>query len=155
MKLRLLNGLVLTLVLSGGNAIAEEMIETTQVVTDSKRDDIVKLMDLTGAGDLGVQAMKQMMGMFKQSNPEVPAKFWDRVAEEVDPNELVELCIPAYEKHLSHEDIKGLIAFYETPLGRKLVETQPAIMQECMVAGQQWGMQLGQKIAEELEAEGY
>ncbi|MDP7114383.1 MAG: DUF2059 domain-containing protein [Myxococcota bacterium] len=119
------------------------------------RQDIRKLMVLTGAGDLGTQVMKQMIDMFKQTYVGVPSEFWDRFLEQAGGDELVDLVIPLYERHLTHEDVKGLIAFYESPLGRKLVSKQPLIMEESMLVGQQWGAQLGEDVLGKLKEEGY
>jgi uncharacterized protein len=119
------------------------------------RQDIRKLMVLTGAGDLGTQVMRQMIDMFKQTYVGVPTEFWDRFLEQAGGDELVELVIPIYERHLTHEDVKGLIAFYESPLGRKLVAQQPLIMEESMLVGQQWGAQLGEDVMSKLQEEGY
>jgi len=44
--------------------------------------------------------------------------------------------------HLSHEDIKGLIAFSESPLGQRITAAQPKIMAETTAAGMKWGQQL-------------
>lgn len=119
------------------------------------RQDIRKLMVLTGAGDLGTQVMRQMIDMFKQTYVGVPAEVWDRFLEQAGGDELVELVIPIYERHLTHEDVKGLIAFYESPLGRKLVSKQPLIMEESMLVGQEWGAQLGEDVMSKLKEEGY
>ncbi len=121
----------------------------------AKRTDIRRLMELTGAGDMGIQTMKQMITYYKQSNTGVPDKFWDDFMAEANAAELVEMCIPSYEKHFTHDEIKGLIAFFETDLGKKMIEKQGVIMQECMEAGQKWGMALGEKIAKKLQEEGY
>lgn len=115
----------------------------------------MKLMEVTGAGDIGVQMMNQMIAAFKQGDQQVPDKFWTDFMSEVDPNELVEMCVPSYEKHFTHAEIRELLAFYETPLGKKLIKTQPVIMQECMIAGQEWGRKLGERIAKKLQAEDY
>ncbi len=124
-------------------------------VDPAKKQDIQKLLKLTGSGDLAKQMMKQMLSNFKMNMTNVPEKFWQDFEKKADMNELMEQIIPIYDKHLNHEDIKGLVKFYETPLGKKVVTTLPSIMQESMMAGQQWGMKIGQQIAKELEAKGY
>ena len=78
--------------------------------------------------------------------PDVPAKMWDEFSAEVDMNELVEMCVPSYERHLTHAEIKELLAFYESPLGKKLVSVQPEIAQECMVAGEKWGRKIAERV---------
>ena len=121
----------------------------------AKMQDIRKLMNLTGGGDIGKQVIEQMLETFKQSNPDIPASFWDEFMKEVDPNQLIELNVPIYDKHLSHEDIKGIIAFYESPVGKKFIQALPQIVQESYAAGQQWGYSVGTKLREKLEEKGY
>lgn len=117
------------------------------------RQDVLKLLELTGSAKLGKQMLDQMLDSFKAMTPGAPAAFWDEVHREFDPQTLIELVIPIYEKHLTHEDIKGMIAFYETPLGRKLIGVLPAIAQESMQAGQQWGLEVAKKVQEKLKAQ--
>lgn len=117
--------------------------------------DTRELMELTGAGNLAVQMMHQMLEPMRRGLPQVPAEFWDRFMAKVDPDEIIDLTVPVYTKHLTHDEIKQLLAFYKSPVGRKLIAALPSIMQESMAAGQRWGEQLGQRVREELEAEGY
>ena len=118
----------------------------------AKRADIRRIMEVTGAAKLGLQIMNQMIAVFNQDSAEIPDKFWEDFMAEVDPNDLVELTIPIYEKHFSHDEIKQMLAFYETPLGRKLIETQPALMRDSLTVGQEWGRALGEKAAKKLQS---
>jgi hypothetical protein len=51
-----------------------------------------------------------------------------------------------------------MLQFYSTPLGKKLIEKMPAVMQQSMVVGKAWGDSitevLEQRIRKRLEAEG-
>lgn len=121
----------------------------------SKHEDLNELMELTGAGQLGIQVMEQMIGSFKQGNTGIPDKFWDEFMAEVNVNELVELVIPIYGKYLTRNDVKQLIKFYKTPVGKKLIEVQPMIMQESMMIGQEWGQKIAEKVIKSLKEKGY
>ena len=123
----------------------------SQAGNAAKQQDIRKLMELTGAAKIGQQMAAQMIPMFKQSNPQVPQKFWDDVMKEFDAKSMIDLVVPIYDKHLTHEDVKGLIVFYQSPLGRKMSSVMPQIAQESMQVGQQWGMQIAQRIQKRLE----
>jgi hypothetical protein len=61
------------------------------------------------------------------------------------------MVVPIYDKHLSEQDIKSVIAFYETPAGKRFVKVLPQLTQESMVAGQKWGMALAQKVVDRLQ----
>ncbi|HEY0555196.1 MAG TPA: DUF2059 domain-containing protein [Thermoanaerobaculia bacterium] len=117
----------------------------------AKRQDIRKLLEVTGSAKLGQQVLAQMLDSFKSTNSKVPEEFWDQILKEFDSGSLIDLVVPIYEKHLTHEDIKGMLAFYESPLGRKLIEVTPAITQESMTAGQQWGLEIAKRIQKRLE----
>jgi hypothetical protein len=59
-----------------------------------------------------------------------------------------------YDRHLSSEELRQLIAFYRTPVGRKVIAEMPVIVQESMQAGQTWGTQIGTSVAAQLANEG-
>lgn len=117
----------------------------------AKRADIIKMMKLTGADKMAMTMIRNMIGVQRQSNPNVPGEFWDKLIENVNSDGLLELSANSWEKHFTHDEIRGLIKFYQSPLGKKMIAVQPKVMQESMVAGQQWSMSLGRKIAEELQ----
>jgi len=152
MKSRIFIMVVLVVVASVVSVSAEDKATSRSA---EKRADIRRMMELTGAGKIGTQFMDQLITIFKQGKSGVSDKFWEDFQAEVDANELVEMVIPIYEKYLTHDEIRGLIKFYESPVGKKLIEVQPKIMQESMMAGQKWGQQLGEKIANKLREQGY
>jgi|ERR1700710_602471 len=119
--------------------------------TAAKRQDIRKLLEVTGSAKLGQQVLAQMMNTFKATNPKVPEEFWDQVMKEFDSGTMIDLIVPIYDKHLTHDDVRGMLAFYQSPLGQKLISVTPAITQESMQAGQQWGLGIAQRIQKQLE----
>src|SRR4051794_13558331 len=84
-----------------------------------------RLLELTGASKLGMQVIDEMMRNFKESLPNVPDEFWTSFRAKVKPDDLVDMVVPIYEKHLTEEDVDGLIAFFNSPVGRRFVEKQP------------------------------
>ena len=49
-----------------------------------------------------------------------------------------EVVFPAYDKNFSLEEIRGLIAFYKTPLGNKLVKAIPSLSDDMLKAYDRW-----------------
>ncbi len=47
-----------------------------------------------------------------------------------------------YMEIYTPEDIKGMIAFYESPVGKKMSEKSGELTQKAMKAGQEWGKEL-------------
>ncbi len=121
----------------------------------AKIKDIRKLMALTGAADLGMQVMDQMMVAFERNMPKVPKAFWAEFRKEIDVQVLVDLVVPVYDKHLNHEDIKALLVFYESSAGKKLIRVLPQITKESMASGEAWGRQIAERALKKLKAKGY
>ncbi|WP_244142171.1 DUF2059 domain-containing protein [aff. Roholtiella sp. LEGE 12411] len=63
--------------------------------------------------------------------------------------------IPVYAKYFTNEDIKQMIAFYETPLGKKTISVLPQISQESAEIGQKYGIAAAKRALQKLEEEGY
>lgn len=118
----------------------------------AKPESVQKLMDISGAGALGEMMMSQMMPALKQSIPEATEEFWQDVAAEMNFDQLITSIIPVYQQHLSEEDIQAILEFYNTPAGKKLISSQPAIMQQSMQIGQQWGQSVFIKVMEKHAA---
>lgn len=119
----------------------------------SKTDDIRKLLAITGSAQLGAQVMSQLMGSMKNAMPNVPEAFWTDFQKEVRTGELIDLIVPVYDRHLSADDVKTLIKFYETPTGKHFVAALPVITQESMTAGQEWGRRIAERVVTRLKAE--
>ncbi len=84
---------------------------------EASAQDIRELLKLTGAGALGVQAYTQMLPSLKKLVPGAPDSFWQEISAKIRPDDLVEMVIPVYRKHLSAHDVRALVAFYRTPEG--------------------------------------
>lgn len=125
---------------------------TAWAQTPASDASIRELMDVTGAGNLGVQVVQSLMPALRREAPEVPEVVWQELEKEINPDELVELVLPVYRKHYFEEDLRAAIDFYRSPAGRRLMEKQPQILQESMVAGQQWGREIAQRVIAKLQA---
>jgi hypothetical protein len=62
-------------------------------------------------------------------------KFAENLFKNMPVDEMVDAMVPIYQKHLTKEDISGILAFYASPIGQKLQREQPAMMQEGMEVG--------------------
>lgn len=49
------------------------------------------------------------------------------------------MLVPVYSRYLQIEDLKGLIKFYDSPLGKKYSKYTPFLTQQSMEVGQKWG----------------
>jgi hypothetical protein len=140
-------------------ALAAPAIAAADPLTPAKRADIARLIAMAGgsniAGQFAAIASRQFFGMLKASQPQIPDRaiaIMERemnilFTEQLDaPGGLTEMVVPIYDRHFTHEELRGIIAFYETPVGRKAITVLPQVMQESMLAGQRWGQALGPEI---------
>jgi hypothetical protein len=129
-------------------------------LTPQKRADIERLLEMTGATKIGKQmatlSVAHMVQSLKQSHPEIPQRALDLLPAEVgavfEANipTFVAAIIPLYHRYFTGDEIKGMIAFYSTDLGKKAISAMPGLMTESMAVGQQWGASLGPAIAERV-----
>lgn len=117
---------------------------------------IRQVIAATRAADQAVLALETALPAQRASNPRIPAVFWDRFAERARTRraEFVELLVPIYDQRFSSAELRDLLAFYRSPLGLRLLDVQPDLTRDAMLAGQKWGMRIGAEIGQELAAEG-
>jgi len=95
---------------------------------------------------MGAAILENMMNSYKAAGLTIDADVVKEAMKEVNMNELVQAMIPIYDRFYSEEEINQLTAFYNSPVGKKTIEVTPALIQQSMMAGQQWGEKMWQKI---------
>ncbi len=111
-----------------------------------------RLLDLTGAAKLALQNMEALLPAQRAANPQIPAAFWDAFLAHArrDIPQLVDSLIPIYAGHFTKAELDQLVRFYESPIGRRLAEQQPLILQESVQVGQRWGSAIGRQVGDSL-----
>ncbi|MGO9086491.1 MAG: DUF2059 domain-containing protein [Candidatus Sulfotelmatobacter sp.] len=115
----------------------------------ASRDDVILYLRTMRSHDLmqrtmqvQLQSMQQLMhDQILKEKGKVPANFdaqfkkgMDDLLKNMPMDEVVQAMIPAYQKHFTHGDIEAMNAFYSSPVGQKVLEELPAVMQEGMQA---------------------
>ncbi|GEM_PF-288441 len=110
------------------------------------------------------QFMDQIAQSLTQAHPEI-AKDLNAVLTQLKPeferqaDEMVDIAAKIYVKQLSEQDLKAADAFFESPAGKKYVETQPAFLTEVVTAMQGWQGKISAdmmaRIREEMKKKGH
>jgi len=93
-----------------------------------------------------------------QTNPMV-AKDLNEVAarmrEQYTPRsaELRDNLIRTYASKFSEAELKELLAFYKTPLGRKSISEEPKVLDEAMANMEDWSQKLTAEVIDKMRAE--
>jgi hypothetical protein len=132
-------------------------------VDPQKEAQIRELMEVTGAKDLGQQliqaGLEQFRSSVEESQPNNPRakQFMDAFAakfqKHFDPKSLNEQLIPIYDRYLNAEDLKGLLDYYRSPLGQRMLKALPELSRESQATGFALGQKAAQETMEELKAE--
>lgn len=133
-------------------------IPATQAQDNEFEKDLALMLELNGSKESYDMVFEQIVGQLKYSMPNVSDENWAKVKADVFDKQIIELnkkLVPIYKKHFTHDEIKGIIAFYQTEVGKKMGQKSAVIMQESMAFAQQWGMQLGQCIQNYITENGY
>ena len=132
-------------------------------IEQAKHADIRRLLDLTGAGALATQSMDGMEGNIRplMTNSFPPGEYREKLIDlffakfhsKRDPQQLLDLAVPIYDKYYSDDEIKQLIHLYETPVGQKMLTVMPKVLGELQAAGEKWGEEIGRQSMTEVLAE--
>lgn len=139
-----------------------------RAAADEKEDNIREIIELTGVLNITEQMLDLMLAQlepaFAKLNPGEERRVGVLISAELkqvfaeNMGDFVELTVLAYAAHFSAEEIAELLAFYQTPLGQRLIEELPELMVESQAAGMQWGRALGtvavDRVRKRLAAEG-
>jgi hypothetical protein len=139
---RLLFVVGIVLVLSW-NGIAQ----TSDADSPATKEDVEKYLQVVHSHDMMkkmaaamVQSMHQMLHQqYLKHKDSLPADYESKMTAMVDDmfenmpmDEMMQAMAPVYQKHFTRGDIDGLIAFYSSPTGEKLLREMPSIMAEAM-----------------------
>lgn len=120
--------------------IAATMLLSVQFVSAQSADfkkDVVNYIKLSGSAAQVTAVLEPIMEQmpvdkqadFKKEFETTLPSLYDKMAD-------------VMMKYYTHDDIKKMIEFYNTPVGKKIQETTPKITKDQMKAGQEWGMEL-------------
>lgn len=142
--------------------VSAQTAETVQAAqteeTDEYKETLGKMLKLSGSLTTSENMVPQMISMMKQSMPTVPDSYWDSFAAKWKlkaGDKLIGLFVPVYKKYLTLDDLKEIIVFYESPVGKKLAASTPGMTMEGVKMGQKLGQEIVSEMQKELQSDGY
>jgi hypothetical protein len=125
---------------------------TEEKIDPAKEAAIRHLMDITETSKLGDNMSAFITSQVRSAasrtiQPENLQKFMDAFSQKfgtsAPPSAVTEAMVPIYARAFSFEDIQGLVAFYESPLGQRVVKALPGVIEES----QNVGVEIDRKVA--------
>jgi hypothetical protein len=119
-------------------SIAFLLIAQMTIAQDARlKADVLKLISISAA-DANIKIVKpQILNMIPENKKENFSKEFDASIPS-----LLDKMANIYMQIYTADDIKAMIAFYESPVGKKMSEKAPELGQKSMQAGQEWSLEL-------------
>ena len=143
--------------------VQQQASKPTPKIDPVKEAAIRKLFEVQGTKTSMEQVISEMSANMKPTLSKMlpPGEYQDKLIplffekfqSKLKTDDLLDLIVPIYDKHLSKEDIDGLAQFYQTPLGKKMTSVLPQVLVESQTAAMNMGQELGRKAMLEVLAE--
>ena len=121
-----------------------------------------QLINVTGATNLfrpliaGV--IEQAKTPFLQQNPALAGDLKEigaKINAELEPrfSEITDHVAMLYATHFTEPELKAILAFYQSPAGKKLLAEQPRIIDSSMSFAQNWANKLSDQVVDKMREE--
>ncbi|MEX0590397.1 MAG: DUF2059 domain-containing protein [Xanthobacteraceae bacterium] len=102
--------------------------------------------------------LQQSLGVFVQQNPDLQKQLTEAIKSfapefEKRGSEIVDIIARVYASRFTEPELKEILAFYRSPVGKKFVAQQPSVLEESFVKTQEWGGKLSEEVVLRLRAE--
>lgn len=119
------------------------LIMQTSFAQDTNfKADVLKLISISGADGAMKSVKPQILNAIPANNRDIFSKDFDASLPS-----MYDKIAKVYMEIYTHEDIKGMILFYESPVGKKMSEKSGELTQKSMLAGQEWAKELQEIMA--------
>ena len=102
--------------------------------------------------------VEQAKNLFLQTNPML-SKDLNEVAVQVRKDfiprqqDIADQIAKAYASRFTEQELKDIVIFYKTPLGRKMIAEEPQLVDQTMATIRNWADKLSQEIIGQFRAE--
>jgi uncharacterized protein len=105
-----------------------------------------------------VSVVEQTKGALLQTNPQLAKDLNDvatQLRTEFTPrrDELMGHAAKLYSERFSEQELKDMLAFYKSPLGKKMITVEPQVLDETFNYIQQWGQRVSEEVMNRFRAE--
>lgn len=101
---------------------------------NSREENVRTLLRMTIGADLTDQVSAQELDAFKKAYPAIPQELWSELGKSAKADAIIEIYVPIYMKYFSDEEIRWMIALYQSPFGQKLLQVTPMLAKDVSVA---------------------
>ena len=121
-----------------------------------------ELIDIKGAAaaydPVIVGVVEYHKNFYLQTNPNLGKDLNEvarKLAADLAPRkvEMQQQITRIYASHFTEQELKDALAFYKTPLGRKLISEEPKVLEETLKAADAWSQKLAEEVSNKFRTE--
>ncbi len=113
------------------------LITTIGFSQEAFKNDVLKYLDISGQANTFKMITKDLSANIPEAKKEDFQRDLDKSIAE-----LMGKMGDMYMTEFTHDEIKALLKFYESPIGKKLTEKTEVLYNKGQTVGQEWGMGL-------------
>lgn len=146
--------------------ISSLLLAIVAIAAEQVEDKAIKLRDIRAlfratqmeemgrhmAGEILSSALSELEGTSQLSEPQ-KKQIRGIVQRELDFKKFSELLVPIYDKYFEHSEVRAMLGFYESRVGKKFVEYQPKLLKDTTAAAQVWAQNASERIASAIQRE--
>lgn len=120
---------------------------------------------LLHAGQLSEAVARQIMRAVKLARPEGMERVGALLRQEADQvfaanvPQFADAIVPLYNRYFTREEIRAMVAFYGSDLGKKTLDVMPRLLKESAGVTERWARelipQIYRRVRTQLRAEGF
>lgn len=124
-------------------------------IAEAHATDIRKLLQANQELDRRYDRLVQGFTSLKKQVPGIKPEFWGEFEPLFDREKLGDELTQIYGKHFTHGEVKDILAFFESPTGKKFLAVGKTVLSESNTTTNEFGRSIGEKIGKKLDAAGF
>lgn len=117
-------------------------------------EELIKLQKLMGLYDNAYDIKNYMINRFRTMANNADSTYWANLSNSIDVTEYLRMNALTFATVFTREEIKELLKFYESPVGRKVVTTMEAVHSELANNEGLWAESIRVIILKKLQEDG-
>ncbi|MFN8359280.1 MAG: DUF2059 domain-containing protein [Candidatus Kapaibacterium sp.] len=138
-----------TIIALGASSASAQKNGTT--AQEEKNKNILKLLELNGTTAFGEKVFAEIISTLKKNYKSIPEAFWKDITKDISPLNMAIKAVPAYDKRFTNEEIKELIAFFQSPTGKKYLASNTEVGTDVKQLWQEWGETFTNSVTDRLK----
>ena len=150
--------LALLIALGGFGTAAMAQGSTTSANVQLAREVVVASGATRAFEGVVPSILQQSLSVFVQQNPDLQKELVESLKAigpsfEKRTSEILDIIANVYATRFSQPELKELLTFYQSAVGKKFVTLLPNVLEESFVKTQEWGGKLSEEVVRTLRAE--